>query len=91
MLINPSRDVVDSLACYSYYITVSMEMSQHIFFLIFYNWNTSASEYIFLLTIFSLLYWYTLVHEIEKCTLLRSYIYRSVNVGAELNVYGNVS
>ena len=27
----------------------------------------------------------------EKCTPLRSYIPRAVNVGAELNVYGNVS
>ena len=32
-----------------------------------------------------------IVHEKEKCTLLRSYIPKAVNVGAELNVYGNVS
>ena len=74
------------------YNCLNGNVTTHFFiFFIFHNWNTSASEYIFLLTIFSLLYWYTLVHEIEKCTLLRSYIYRSVNVGAELNVYGNVS
>ena len=32
-----------------------------------------------------------IVHEIEKCTPLRSYdiISRVVNVGVELNVYGN--
>ena len=32
-----------------------------------------------------------MVHEREKCTFLRSYISKAVNVGAELNVYGNVS
>ena len=32
-----------------------------------------------------------MVHEREKCTPLRSYIPRAVNVGAELNVNGNVS
>ena len=32
-----------------------------------------------------------MVHEREKCTPLRSYIFRAVNVRAELNVYGNVS
>ena len=33
-----------------------------------------------------------IVHEKEKCTPpLRSYIPRAVHVGAELNVYGNVS
>ena len=31
-----------------------------------------------------------IVHEKEKCTPLRSYVW-AVNVGAELNVYGNVS
>ena len=31
------------------------------------------------------------VHEREKCSPLRSYISRAVNVAAELNVYGNVS
>ena len=30
------------------------------------------------------------MHEREKYTPLRSYISRAVNVGAELNVYGNV-
>ena len=32
-----------------------------------------------------------MVHEREKCTPLRSYVSRAVNVGADLNVYGNVS
>ena len=36
-----------------------MEMSDHGFFWNFQNWNTTSSEYIFLLTIFSLLYRYT--------------------------------
>ena len=31
------------------------------------------------------------VHEREKCTPLPSYISRTVNVGAELNVYGKLS
>ena len=31
-----------------------------------------------------------MVHEREKCTPLRSFIFRAVNVGAELNVCGNV-
>ena len=60
----------------------------------FQNLNTSANEFIFLLTNFSLLYRYThtfVVHEKEKGTPLRSYISRAVNVGATFNVYGNVS
>ena len=32
-----------------------------------------------------------ILHEREKCTPFRSYISRAVNVGTELNVYGNLS
>ena len=32
-----------------------------------------------------------IVHEREKCTPLRSYLSRALNVRVDLNVYGNVS
>ena len=32
-----------------------------------------------------------MVHKREKCTQIRPYISRAVNVEAEINVYGNMS
>ena len=66
-----------------------MEMSHHGFFLSFQNKNTSASEYIFLLTHFFYYIDIHMEHEREKCSPLRSYISRAVNDKAELNVNGN--
>ena len=99
MLINPSRDVVASLACYSYSKSVRLggfksvwndylngDVTPRIFLKIRAQASTCFSLRIFLYYIDI-----HLVHEKEKCTPLRSYIPRAVNVGAELKVYGNVS
>ena len=60
MLISPSRDVVVSLFCDSYYKSVRLGgfkfVSHHGFLKKIQNENMSASEYIILLTNFSLLY-----------------------------------
>ena len=59
-----------------------MEMSHHGIFEIFRIRIRAQASSLFSVRIF---------HEREKCTPLRSYISSAVNVGAELDVYGNVS
>ena len=93
-------DVVASLACYSYSKSIRLggvksvrndylhgDVTSRIF-LNFQNLNTSASEYIFRLTICSLLYRYTLkcMRNKKKYTPLCSYIPRAGNVEGDLNV-----
>ena len=66
-----------------------MEMSHHGFFEVFRIKIRAQAN-----TFFSLRVYYIdkhMVHEREKCTPLRSYVSKAVNVGAELNVYENVS
>ena len=99
MLISPSRDVVVSLSRDLYYKSVrlggfkSVEnyylnggVTPRIFVGIFSYLKYERKRVHFLLYIDK-----HMVHEREKCTPLRSYISRAVNVGAELNVYWNVS
>ena len=72
-------------------MTISMEVSHHGFFEIFRIKKRAQASTFFSLRIFLYYIDIHMVHEREKCTPLRSYISRAVNVGAELNVYGNVS
>ena len=72
-------------------MTISMKMSHHGFFEIFRIKIRAQASTFFPLRIFLYYIDIHMVHEREKCTPLRSYISRAVNVGAELNVYGNVS
>ena len=103
MLINPSRDVVASLACYSYSKSVRLggfksvendylngDVTPRIFEIFRIKIRAQASTF-FSLRIFLYYIDIHIVHEKENCTPLRSYIPRAVNVGAELNVYENVS
>ena len=97
MLISPSRDVVVSLFRDLYYKSVrlggfkSVGMSHHGFLEIFRIKVRAQAGTFFSLRIFLCYIDIHIVHEKEKCTPLRSYISRAVNVGAEFNVYGNVS
>ena len=98
MLINTSRDVVASLACYSYSKSVRSEGSSPCrmtistdFFEIFIIKIRAQASTFFSLRIFLYYIDIHIMHEKEKCTPLRSYIPRAVNVGAELNIYGNMS
>ena len=72
-------------------MTISMEMSHHGFCEIFRNKIRAQASTFFSLRIFLYYIDIHMVHEGEKCTPLRSYVSMAVNVGAELNVYGNVS
>ena len=72
-------------------MTISMEMSHHGFCEIFRIKIRAQASILFSLRIFLYFVDMHMVYEREKCTPLRSYISRAVNVGAELNVYGNVS
>ena len=104
MLISPSRGVLVSLFRDSYSKSVRLGRFKSVendylngdvtprIFLKFselkYERNRvhfSAYEFFFIISI------YTLCMKEKKCTPLRSYISRAVNVGAELIVYGNVS
>ena len=68
-----------------------MEMSPHVFFEIFRIKICAQASTFFSLQIFLYYIDIHMVHEREKCTPLRSCVSRAVNVGAELNVYRNVS
>ena len=72
-------------------MTILMEMSHHGFFEIFRIKIRAQASTFFSLRIFLYYIDIHMVHEREKCTPLRSYISRAVNVEAELNVYGNAS
>ena len=104
MLINPSREVVFSLFSDSYSKSVRLGGFKSVennylngdvtprIFLKLSELITSASGYIFLFTnFFFIISIYTWCMKEKKCTPLRSYIFRAVNVGAEFNVYGYVS
>ena len=104
MFISPSRDVVVSLFCDSYSKSVRLEgfksvendylngdFTPRIFFESFRIRIRAQASIIFSLRIFLYYIDKHMVHEREKCTPLRSYVSRVVNVGAELNVYVNVS
>ena len=67
------------------------DVTPQIFFKIFRIKIRAQARTFFSLRIFLYYIDIHIVHEKEKCTPLRSYILRAVNVGAELNVYGNVS
>ena len=104
MLINPSRDVVASLACYSLSKSARLggfksvendylngDVTPRIFFEIFRIKILARASTFFSLRIFLYHIDIHMVHKGEICTPLRSYIPRAVKVKAEVNVHGNVS
>lgn len=97
MFINPSRDVVVSLACYSYFRSAGLrgvksgennDFNGDVTLRILWNFqiqNTSATECIFALRIFIYHTDKHMVHKKVKCTPLPSYISGVVNVEVGLN------